>query len=130
MIEVLVVDDSKFMAKALGTVLEDIGFKVVGFGHDGIEGLEQFKTLHPEVTLLDITMPNMDGLDCLAQILELDRDARVVMLSAIQDPDTIQRSLDLGASAFLQKPIKRGSPRDLNRLCETLENAAGKSVSS
>lgn len=129
-IEVLVVDDSKFMAKALGTVLEDIGFKVIGFGHDGVEGLEQFKALHPEVTLLDITMPNMDGLDCLTQILELDRDARVVMLSAIQDPSTIQRCLDLGATAFLQKPIKRGSPKDLNRLCETLENAVGKSVST
>ncbi len=130
MIEVLVVDDSKFMANALGTVLEDLGFRVVGFAHDGIQGLERFESLRPDVTLLDITMPNMDGLDCLAKILELDANAKVVMLSAIQDPDMIQRCLDLGAISFLRKPIRRGSPKDLNLLCETLENAAGKSLTT
>jgi two-component system, chemotaxis family, chemotaxis protein CheY len=127
-IEVLVVDDSKFMAKGLGAVLEELGFKVVGMAHDGLEGLEKFQALQPEVTLLDITMPNMDGIDCLTKILEINSDARVVMLSAIQDPSTIERCLALGASSFLQKPIKRGSPSDLNRLCETLENAVGKTV--
>jgi two-component system, chemotaxis family, chemotaxis protein CheY len=125
MIDVLVVDDSKFMAKSLREVLVELGFNVVGLAHDGIEGIAQFEALHPEVTLLDVTMPNMDGIDCLTRILEIDRGARVVMLSAIHDPSTIERCLSIGAASFLQKPIKKNSPSDLNRLSETLENAAG-----
>lgn len=123
MIDVLVVDDSKFMAKSLRDVLQELGFNVVGLAHDGFEGLAQFEALKPEVTLLDVTMPNMDGIDCLAKIREIDTNARVVMLSAIQDPSTIERCLSLGAASFLQKPIRKNSPSDLNRLCETLENA-------
>lgn len=125
MIDVLVVDDSKFMAKSLRTVLVELGFNVVGLAHDGFEGVEQFTALKPEVTLLDVTMPNMDGIDCLAKIIEIDSDARVVMLSAIQDPSVIERCKSLGAASFLHKPIKRGSPSDLSRLLDTLETAAG-----
>lgn len=125
MIEVLVVDDSKFMAKALRDVLVGLGFNVVGIAHDGVEGVAQFEALRPEVTLLDVTMPNMDGVECLTKILEIDSNARVVMLSAIQDPATIESCLSIGAANFLQKPIRKSSPSDLNRLCETLENAAG-----
>lgn len=125
MIDVLVVDDSKFMAKALGTVLVELGFNVVGLGHDGIEGVALFEELRPEVTLLDVTMPNMDGVECLTKIMEIDSNARVVMLSAIQEPSTIEHCLGLGAASFLQKPIRKNDPADLNRLRETLENAAG-----
>jgi two-component system chemotaxis response regulator CheY len=125
MISVLVVDDSKFMAKALGRLLSELGFNIVGVGYDGIEGVAQFESLRPEVTLLDVTMPNMDGVECLSRIREIDSDARVVMLSAIQDPATIEHCLKLGATSFLQKPIRKDDSADLNRLRETLENAAG-----
>ncbi len=123
MISVLVVDDSKFMARAMETVLAGMDFDVVGLAHDGQEGYQQFEKLRPDVTLLDITMPNMDGLECLQKIREIDADARVVMLSAIKDPDTVQRCLDGGAASFLQKPIKKTSPSDLARLYDTLEGA-------
>ncbi len=128
MIEVLVVDDSRFMAKALCTILEELEFKVVAMAHDGYEGIEQFVNHRPDVVLLDVTMPNMDGMDCLSKIREIDGEAKVVMLSAIQDPATIERCLSLGASSFLQKPIRKNSPTDLCRLCETLEEAVAKAV--
>lgn len=126
MITVLVVDDSKFMAKQIRSVVEGMGFEVAGVGHDGNEGLKQFEEHRPAVTLLDITMPNMDGVECLQRIRAIDPDARVVMLSAIRDQDTIDQCLDSGASGFLQKPIRPGSPDDLARLCDAIENAAQK----
>jgi two-component system chemotaxis response regulator CheY len=126
MIRVLLVDDSKFMARSLSTILVEMGFEVVGLAHDGVEGLEQYQALQPEVTLLDVTMPNMDGVECLTRLRELDPDARVVMLSAIQDPETIAKCMHLGAASFLQKPIRQSSPSDLSRLCRTLEDAVVK----
>ncbi|TWU06307.1 response regulator [Stieleria varia] len=123
MISVLVVDDSKFMARGIESILAEMGFNVVGVGHDGVQGLELFQQTRPDVTLLDVTMPNMDGLHCLQKIRELDPDAKVVMLSAVKDQDTVDRCIQSGAASFLQKPIKRTSPKDLSRLCETLECA-------
>ena len=120
---VLLVDDSKFVAKSLKSILTQMDFEVIGMAHDGLEGLQQFQALEPDVTLLDVTMPNMDGVECLARIRELDANARVVMLSAIQDPETIERCMAQGACSFLQKPIRKSSPADLSRLCETLEEA-------
>ncbi|TWU62038.1 Chemotaxis protein CheY [Crateriforma conspicua] len=126
MIRTLVVDDSKFMARAMKTSLEEMGFEVVGVGHDGFEGLDQFKQQRPDVTLLDVTMPNMDGVECLQKILEIDAEARVVMLSAIRDAAVIEQCMYAGAFEFLQKPIRPNSPADLSRLCSTLEKAVEK----
>ena len=126
MIRVLLVDDSKFVTRTLSNILEAMDFQVLGVAHDGHEGIQQYQQLHPDVTLLDLTMPNMDGLECLNGILNLDPEARVVMLSAIQDPDTVAKCLERGACSFLQKPIRQGSPADLSRLCGTLEAAVAK----
>ena len=125
---VLVVDDSAFMAKAVSSVVQEAGYDVVGLANDGIQGFDQFVQQAPDVTILDITMPNMDGLECLKAILEYDPDASVVMLSAIQDQEMIQECLNSGAVAFLKKPIKKNNAEDLERLRSTLEAAAGKAV--
>ena len=128
MIKIVVVDDSKFMARGLQGILESMDFDVAALAHDGFQGLEAFQEHRPDVTLLDITMPNMDGVECLQKIREIDPDAKVVMLSAIKDEATIDHCLQAGAFSFLQKPIRRTSPADLSRLCETLESAVGKAV--
>ena len=107
MIKVLVVDDSKFMARSIRSLIEGMGFEVVAIGHDGKEGLEHFTLLGPDVTMLDVTMPNMCGLECLTRIKQLDPDARVVMLSAIQDSEMVAKCLETGADSFLQKPIRK-----------------------
>lgn len=128
MINVLIVDDNKFITHVMQDILEELNFNVVGVAHDGLQGLERFSECMPDVTLLDITMPNMDGVECLSRILELRADARVVMLSAVQDENTIGKCLETGASGFLQKPIRKGNREDLDKLCKALEQATGKSV--
>ena len=128
MINVLIVDDNKFITHAMQNILEELNFNVVGVAHDGLQGIERFMEFWPDITLLDITMPNMDGLECLSKIMEMNSTARVVMLSAVQDQHTISNCLALGASGFLQKPIRKGNADDLERLSHALEHAIGKTV--
>ena len=128
MIKVLIVDDNKFITHAMQNILEEMDFNVVGVAHDGLQGIERFMEFWPDITLLDITMPNMDGLECLGKIMEMNSTARVVMLSAVQDKHTISNCLASGAAGFLQKPIRKGNAEDLERLSRALEHAAGKTV--
>ncbi|QDV13703.1 Chemotaxis protein CheY [Rosistilla oblonga] len=128
MISVLVVDDSKFMAKVLQTVLTDIGFDVVGLGSDGDEGVKLFKELSPDVTLLDVTMPNMDGLECLTEIRAHSPEANVIMLSALKDEEIVRKCLEAGAGAFLEKPIRRHCTEDQQRLISAVEKTMGHTV--
>ncbi|MEZ6135182.1 MAG: response regulator [Pirellulaceae bacterium] len=128
MIRVLIVDDSRFMAKALRTVLEGLEYNVVGVAHDGLEALALYSEQKPDVMLLDITMPNMDGVECLQRALQSDPEASVIMLSAIKDPEIIDQCMKSGAKAFLQKPIRGTSPTDICRLSEAIDQAVGKAV--
>ncbi len=125
MTTVLLVDDSKFMAKNMKKGLEALSFDVVGIGHDGIEGVDRFRELKPDVMLLDVTMPNMDGLSCLMEVRKEHPDARVIMLSAIKDEDLIQQCFEAGASEYLTKPIRFNDPND----CDRLQNAIDKAMS-
>ncbi|QDV70044.1 Chemotaxis protein CheY [Rosistilla carotiformis] len=128
MISVLVVDDSRFMGKVMQTVLTEIGFNVVGLGCDGEEGVQLFKELNPDITLLDVTMPNMDGLECLKEIRAHCPDANVVMLSALKDEEIVRKCLEAGAGAFLEKPIRRDCIEDQQRLISAVEKILGYAV--
>ena len=123
---VLIVDDSKFQAKAMTKVVEGLGFSVIGVGHDGFQGLELYQSLRPDVTLLDITMPNMDGVECLTEIRKVDPQASVVMLSAVREQEVVDRCLQLGAMRFISKPTKSDAPEYLSLMQETLDSAIAK----
>ena len=123
MTSILVVDDSKFMAKGLKRGLVELGYEVVGVGHDGLEGLQLYQELSPQVALLDITMPNMDGLDCLTEIRKGDPDARVIMLSAIKDEEIIRQCHEAGAASYLEKPIRFNDQEDIQRLRSAIDEA-------
>ena len=125
MTTILVVDDSKFMAKCMKRGLEQLGFTVAAVGHDGLEGLALFQEHKPDLTLLDITMPNMDGLDCLVEIRKVDEQARVIMLSAIKDQGTVQQCFDAGAARYLEKPIRFQDEADCQRLVTAIEETMG-----
>jgi two-component system chemotaxis response regulator CheY len=106
---VLIVDDSMFVAKQLSQILTSAGFDVVGTAGNGEEGVEKYKELHPNVDLvtMDITMPKMDGVTALQQIIDFDKNARVVMISALGKNDLVKNSLMIGAKNYIVKPLDR-----------------------
>lgn len=106
MARILIVDDSEFLSKAVRTFLEAEGHEVVGTAVDGFEGVKQFKAYQPDLTLLDITMPGMDGRECLREILGHDRHAGVLMVSAVESRPAIIDCLTVGARGYVAKPLR------------------------
>lgn len=99
---ILIVDDSETFQKIIEKILSP-NFQIVGKGKSGIEGFDLYKQLSPDIVLMDITMPNCDGKECLQKILVFDSLAKVIMVSGIGDEKTVQECLDLGAKAFVNK---------------------------
>ncbi|MDR3200336.1 MAG: response regulator [Spirochaetales bacterium] len=106
---VLIVDDSMFVAKQLSQILTSAGFEVTATAGDGEAGLEKYKELFPNVDLvtMDITMPKMDGITALEKIIEFDKNAVVIMISALGKPDLVKKSLLTGAKNYITKPLDR-----------------------
>jgi len=118
---VLVVDDSMFVTKQIGQILTSEGFEIVATAADGEQGLEKYKELYPNVDLvtMDITMPKMDGVTALEKIMEFDKNARVVMISALGKQDLVKQSLLLGAKNYIVKPLDR--QKVLERVVSSLD---------
>ncbi|GMO35501.1 MAG: response regulator [Termitinemataceae bacterium] len=106
---VLVVDDSMFIAKQLGQILTSEGFEVADTAGDGAQGFEKYKAMHPNIDLvtMDITMPVMDGVSALEKILEFDKEAKIIMVSALGKEDVVKKCLLLGAKSYIVKPLDR-----------------------
>src|SRR5688572_6551858 len=106
MARVLVVDDAVFMRKMVTDALAGGGHEVVGEVANGQEAVERYQELKPEVTTLDITMPEMDGISALKAILDLDPGARVVMCSALGQESKVLEAVKAGARDFVVKPFQ------------------------
>ena len=106
---VLVVDDSMFVAKQLTQILSSDGYEIVATAQDGKEGVDTYKELCPNVDLvtMDITMPRMDGITALEQIIAFDKNAKVVMVSALGKEELVKKSLLSGAKNYIVKPLDR-----------------------
>jgi two-component system chemotaxis response regulator CheY len=106
MARVLVVDDAAFMRKMVSDALVKAGHEVIGEATNGAEAVASFQTLKPELTTLDITMPEKDGLAALGEIMALDPSARVIMCSALGQESKVLESIKLGARDFVVKPFQ------------------------
>ena len=106
---VLVVDDSMFVAKQLTQILTSDGYEIVATATDGKDGVDKYKELCPNVDLvtMDITMPRMDGITALEQIMAFDKNAKVVMVSALGKEELVKKSLLAGAKNYIVKPLDR-----------------------
>ena len=108
--KILVVDDSIFVTKQLGQILTSEGYDVVATAGDGLEGVEKYKALGSagvDLVTMDITMPKMDGLEALEKIVAYDKNAKVVMISALGKEDLVKQALLLGAKNYIVKPLDR-----------------------
>ncbi|HZQ91744.1 MAG TPA: response regulator [Terriglobales bacterium] len=101
----LVVDDSIFARKNLAKMLNSFGVEVVGEAGDGAAALAEYRRCTPDVVLMDITMPKVEGLEALQRIIDFDPRARVVMVSSVGYQENIVTALQKGARHFVQKPV-------------------------
>jgi two-component system, chemotaxis family, chemotaxis protein CheY len=106
---ILIVDDSIFVKKQLAQILTSENFNVIDMAGDGEEAVEKYKEHHPKIDLvtMDITMPKMDGISALEKIIEFDKNAKVVMISALGKQELVKKSLLLGAKNYIIKPLDR-----------------------
>ncbi len=102
---VLVVDDSSLIRKILINLLSSNGFNIVGEAANGKDGVELYKELKPDLVTLDVTMPIMDGVEALKQIIEFDSSAKVAMITAAGQKEKLMEALKLGAELFITKPF-------------------------
>lgn len=104
---VLVVDDIKFIRSVIKDILVDNDYSVVGEASDGAEALALFKALKPDVVLLDIHMPVLNGMETLKRIKKVNKDAIVIMCSSLGDQENIINAISLGARDFVVKPFRK-----------------------
>ena len=104
---VVIVDDSKLSRKVLREMLEEEGYAVISEATDGEEGIAAYLQFKPDIVTMDITMPNMNGMESLKEILYMDKHAKVVMISAAGQQKKIIEALKIGAQRFITKPFEK-----------------------
>ena len=114
MAKILLVDDAAFMRKVVKDGLSKAGYTDLHEAVDGADAVEKYNTLKPDLVLMDITMPNMDGLEALKAIRAADANANVVMCSAMG-----QETMVIGAKDFIVKPFK------IERVLKTVTSIVG-----
>lgn len=103
--KILVCDDTMFMRKLLREILVDNGYEVIGEAENGIAAIEKYNLLKPDLILMDITMPEMDGIAALNKIIEIDSKAKVIICSAMGQEQTVLSAIKGGAKDFIVKPF-------------------------
>ena len=105
-VQYLIVDDSVFARKNLGRIVESFGGQVAGEAGDGLTAISEYDRLKPDIVLMDITMPQMEGIEAAEKIVRAHPEARVVMVSSVGYQENIVAALQKGARHFVQKPVK------------------------
>jgi len=106
MSKVLIVDDAAFMRISIKNMLTKNGYEIIGEAENGAIGVEMYKELQPDIVTMDITMPEMSGLDALKEIIKTDPQAKVVMVSAMGQEAMVREAIVSGAKGFIVKPFK------------------------
>jgi two-component system chemotaxis response regulator CheY len=110
---ILLVDDSAFLRNSLKKILEDGGYEVAGMAENGIEALTKYKELRPDLVLMDVIMPRMNGLETLKTLRSLDPNAAIVMVSSMSAKSNVVDCLQAGAKSYLLKPFEPSKVLDV-----------------
>ncbi|ONI37752.1 two-component system response regulator [Candidatus Epulonipiscium fishelsonii] len=119
MANILVVDDAAFMRMMIKDILSKNGYTVVGEGENGVKAIEKYKELKPDLVLMDITMPEMDGIQALKEIRSFDPAAKIVMCSAMGQQGMVIEAIQSGARDFIVKPFQA------DRILEAVKKVLG-----
>lgn len=103
---ILVVDDAAFMRMMIKEILSKNGYEVVGEAADGAQAVDKYRELHPDLVTMDITMPEMDGIQALKEIRAMDSGAKVIMCSAMGQQAMVIDAIQAGARDFIVKPFQ------------------------
>ncbi|VAX35211.1 Chemotaxis regulator - transmits chemoreceptor signals to flagellar motor components CheY [hydrothermal vent metagenome] len=117
--KILIVDDSPIIRLILSDLLKENGYEVVGEGCDGVEGVQKYKELKPDLVTMDITMPNKDGIDALRDILDINRNTKIIMITAIDQRDSLMTAIRAGAIDYIVKPFEN------DRVLSAIKKAIG-----
>jgi len=115
--KILVVDDAAFMRMMLSDHLTKAGFEVVGHAENGAVAIVKYKELKPDMVTMDITMPEMDGIQAVKEIRKIDPSARIVMCSAMGQQQMVMEAIQAGARDFIVKPF------DVTRVVQAVTKA-------
>src|SRR3954451_23742490 len=102
----LVVDDSVFARKNIAKMVEQFGGQIAGEAGDGLTAITEYDRVKPDMVLMDITMPQMEGIEAAERIVRQHPDARIVMVSSVGYQENVVAALQKGARHFVQKPVK------------------------
>lgn len=118
-IRVMVVDDAAFMRMMIKDILSKNGYEVVGEAENGLKALEKYQELKPDLTTMDITMPEMDGITAVKEIKKIDPGAKIIMCSAMGQQAMVIEAIQSGARDFIVKPFQP------DRVLEAVRKAVG-----
>jgi two-component system chemotaxis response regulator CheY len=105
-IKVLIADDALFMRNMIKDVFSGDDFEVVGEAANGVEAVERYRDLKPDITTMDIVMPQKSGIEAVREIVKQDSDAKIVMCSALGQESLVMEAIEAGAADFIVKPFK------------------------
>ncbi|MEW6725559.1 response regulator [Desulforudis sp. 1088] len=114
---VLIVDDAAFMRMMLRNILTKAGYEIVGEAENGRTALDLYKELKPDVVTMDITMPEMNGIEAVKALKQVDPQARIVMISAMGQQAMVMEAVQAGAKDFIVKPFQQ------DRVLQAIESA-------
>jgi two-component system, chemotaxis family, chemotaxis protein CheY len=109
--KLMIVDDSNIMRRRIERSQQFEQLELVGTAGNGVEALELFKRTDPDVVTMDLTMPRMDGIECIGRLVALKPAVRILVISALADKATAVEAMEKGANGFLNKPF---TDRQLN----------------
>jgi two-component system, chemotaxis family, chemotaxis protein CheY len=120
MARILIVDDTRFMRETLTGIIQKANHEVVGEAENGLEAILLYRKIKPDLVTMDITMPEMSGLDAVRQIKKEFPDAKIIMCSAMGQQKMIVEAIEAGAKDFIVKPF------DDNRVLEAIDRVLSK----
>lgn len=118
MASILVVDDAAFMRMLLKRILTQAGHQVIGEAATGKEAIEKYKQLKPDLVTMDIVMPEMDGITAVGEIVKIDPNAKVIMITAVGQEAKVMQALKNGAKGYIVKPFQ--APKVLEEINRVL----------